>query len=72
MAQALVGLPVPAETRIESQGRPYGICGDTVALGQVFSPSTSVFRCHYYVTGAPYWFIRHRRYILSVTDSIIK
>jgi hypothetical protein len=31
-----------------------GFLADKVALGQVFSPSTSVFPCQFHSTGAPY------------------
>jgi hypothetical protein len=49
----------------------FGFVVDEVALGQVFSPSTSVFPCRPHSTNAPYSFIRHRPCINVATDSVI-
>jgi hypothetical protein len=49
MAQAFSRRPPIAEARSVH----VGFVMDKVALGQVFSPSTSVFPCQFHFTGAP-------------------
>ena len=51
MAQAVSRRPPTAEARVRSQVN-VGFVVDKVALGQGFSPSTSVFPCQYHSTGA--------------------
>jgi hypothetical protein len=53
MTQAVSRRPPTAETRVRSWVSPCGICGGRSGTGTSFSPSTSVFPCQYYSTGAP-------------------
>jgi hypothetical protein len=48
MARAVSSRPPTAEARV----RAYGICGGQSGTGTGFSPSTSVFPCQFYSTGA--------------------
>jgi hypothetical protein len=54
VAQTVRCLPVTSEDWIHTQASPYGTRIENVALGQDFSPSTSVFPCRYLPTSAPY------------------
>jgi hypothetical protein len=53
MAQAVSRRPPTAEARVRSWVSPCGICGGQSGTGTSFSPSTSVFPCHFHSTGAP-------------------
>ena len=53
MAQAVSRRPLKAEARFDPGSIHVGFVVDKVALGQVFSPSTSVFPCRFHSTGAP-------------------
>jgi hypothetical protein len=53
MAQAVSRRPLTAEARFRSRVGPCGICGGQSGTGTGFSPSTSVFPCHFHSTGAP-------------------
>ena len=57
VVQAVIRLPVTAETQIRSQVSPRGIFGAQSGTGTGFSPSTYVFPCQYHSTNAPYSFI---------------
>jgi hypothetical protein len=48
MAQVVSRRPLTAKTRVN----PCGICGRLSGTGTGFSPSSSVFRCHYLSTVA--------------------
>jgi hypothetical protein len=50
MAQAVSRRPLTSEAQVRSRISPCGICG----TGTGFSPSTSVFLCQFYSTGAPF------------------
>jgi len=49
-----VNRPFTAEANVRSQVSPCEICGGRSATWTSFSPSTSVFLCHYHSTVAPY------------------
>jgi hypothetical protein len=53
MAQAVSRRLLTAETRFDPGSVHVGFVVDKVALGQVFSPSTSGFPCQFHSTGAP-------------------
>jgi hypothetical protein len=53
MAQAVSRQPLTEETRVRSRVSPCGICGGQSGTGTGFSPSSSVFPCHFHSTGAP-------------------
>jgi hypothetical protein len=53
MAQAVSRRPPTAEARVRSRVCPCGICVGQSGTGTGFSPSTSVFPCQFYSTGAP-------------------
>jgi hypothetical protein len=53
MAQAVSRRPLTAEARVRSQVNPCGIYGGQSGTGTGFSPSTLVFPCQFYSTGAP-------------------
>jgi hypothetical protein len=53
MAQEVSRRPLTAEARVRSRVSPCGIYGGQIGTGTVFSPSTSVFPCHFQSTGAP-------------------
>jgi hypothetical protein len=53
MAQAVSRRPPTADARVRSRVSPCGICGGQNVTGTDFSPSTSVFPCKFYSTGAP-------------------
>ena len=52
MAQAASRRPLTAEARVRSLVRPCGVCGRQSGTRTGFSPSTSVFPCRIYSTGA--------------------
>jgi hypothetical protein len=52
-AQAVSRRPLTAEARVLSRASPCGICGGQSGTMTGFSPSTSVFPCHFHSTGAP-------------------
>jgi len=54
MVQAVTRGPLTAEARIRSRGSPCVIVDDKVAMGQGFSPSTSVFPSQYHSNITPY------------------
>jgi hypothetical protein len=54
MAQAVSRRPLTAEARVRGRLDPCGICGGQSGIGTGFSPSSSVFSCHYHSTIAPY------------------
>jgi hypothetical protein len=54
MAQSVSRRPVTAEARLRSWVSLYEICGGWCGNETGFSPSTSVFPCHYHSTNAPY------------------
>jgi hypothetical protein len=53
MAQAVRRRPLTAKARVPSRVSPCGICVGQSGTGSGFSPSTSVFPCQFYSTGAP-------------------
>jgi hypothetical protein len=53
MAQAVSLWPVIAEARFDPGLVHVGFVVDKMALGQVFTHSTSVFPCQFHSTGAP-------------------
>jgi hypothetical protein len=53
MAQAVNRRPLTAKARVRSRVGPCGICGGQSGTGTGFSPSTSVFPCHFHSTGTP-------------------
>jgi hypothetical protein len=53
MAQAVSRWSLTAEARVRSQVNPCGICVGKSGTGTCFSPSTLVFPCQFYFTGAP-------------------
>jgi hypothetical protein len=53
MAQAVSRRLPTAEARVPSRTSPCGICGGQIGTGTGLSPSTSVFSCQFYSTGAP-------------------
>jgi hypothetical protein len=57
MPQVVSRRPVTAEARVQSLVSTCGICGAQSGTMTGFSPSTSVFPCHYHSTNAPYSFI---------------
>jgi hypothetical protein len=53
VAQAVSRRTLTVEARVRSWSLRVGFFVDKVALGQVFSPSTSVFPCQFHSTSAP-------------------
>jgi hypothetical protein len=53
MDQAVSRRLPTAEARVRSRVSPCGIGGGQSGIGAGFSPSTSVFPCHFHSTGAP-------------------
>jgi hypothetical protein len=53
MAQAVSRRPHTAEARVRPLLSLYGISGGQSGTGTGFSPSTWVFSCQFYSTGAP-------------------
>jgi hypothetical protein len=51
MVQAVSRRPLTAEARVRSRVSPCEICGGQSGTGTGFSPSTSVFPCHFHFTG---------------------
>ena len=47
-----------SKARVQPKVRSCEICGEQSANGKGFSPSTSVFPCHYHCTNAPYSSVR--------------
>jgi hypothetical protein len=50
MAQAVSRRPLTAAAWVRAQVNPVGFVVDKVAVGQVFSPSSSLFPCQYHST----------------------
>jgi hypothetical protein len=55
MAQAVSLRPLAVEARVRARVSPCEICGEQSGTGSV--PSSSVFRCQYHSTVAPYTYI---------------
>jgi hypothetical protein len=53
MIQAVSRRPITAEAWVRSRVSQCGICGGQSGNETGFSPSTSVFPCQFYSTGAP-------------------
>jgi hypothetical protein len=54
MAQVVCRRPLKAKVRIRSQISPCEIYGGHSGTGTGFSPSASIFPCHYHFTNIPY------------------
>lgn len=70
MAKAVSRRPLSFKARTQCQASPFGIFAGQSGSGTGFSPSASVFSCHFHSTGAPCsLFIYQRRLTISATDS---
>jgi hypothetical protein len=49
MAQVVSRRPLTAEVRVHARVNPRGTCGGQSGTGTGFSPSSSVFPCHYII-----------------------
>ena len=67
MAQAVRRRPVTAEAQVRSRVGPCGICGGQSDTGTGFSPSTSVFPCQFYSTGATLKWKSRTKLIIFIT-----
>jgi hypothetical protein len=67
MAQAVSRRPLTAEARVRSRVGPCGFCGGQSGTGTGFSPSTSVFPCQFYSTGAPLEWKGRNNLIIFIT-----
>jgi hypothetical protein len=56
MHQAVSRRSLDAEAWVQSQTNLCGICGGHISIETGFSPSTSMFYCHYHSTDVPYSF----------------
>jgi hypothetical protein len=61
IAQAVSRRLLNAEARVRVQCTPCGIYGGQSGTGTGFSPSPSVFPCHYHSTDIPYLLMYHLR-----------
>jgi hypothetical protein len=57
MAQAVIRLPLTADTRLRARVRPYGICGGQSGTGASLYTSYLVLPCQYHSIVALHWLI---------------
>jgi len=73
MAQAVSCWSLTAESQVQSQASPDGICGAQSGIETGISQSTLVFPRHCYSTNTPYWqpFIYQQQCIILACDSVV-
>jgi hypothetical protein len=71
MAQAVSRRPPTAAARLRSRVNPRGICGGQSGTGTDFSPSSLVFPCQFYSTGAPLLGKRQKIIIIFIVITVL-